>query len=125
MEKLLTSRSKSHLRVKLGAADGRLIRTAGFEVCCPSPRQSRAAPPAAPTSLILGLSKVSAVSGLNHRSGARRKVTREGGRGFKMKQELHLVLWRVATPPPLLDRVVKKAEIGGRNKATANLSDTR
>lgn len=79
VEKLLASQSKSHLRVKLGAADGRVIRTAGFEVCCPSPRQSRAAPPAARTGLMLGLSKMSAVSGLNHRSGARRKVGREGG----------------------------------------------
>lgn len=56
------SNQSAHHPIKQEAADGCVVRTAGFEVFCPSACQSCATPPAAPTNLRQKLSKLSGMS---------------------------------------------------------------
>lgn len=53
------SNQSTHHPIKQEAADGCVLRTAGFEVFCPSVCQSCAASSAAPTNLRQNLSKLS------------------------------------------------------------------
>lgn len=84
------SYQSAHHPIKQEAADGRLVRTAGFEVFCPSVCQSSAAAPAALTSVRLRLSKSSGMCQECTASAWRRRWRQVVGR--MIMQELHLVV---------------------------------